>query len=62
MKKIKLGTGFVVFVIFFGLAMIQSARDLDGTQILFWITMAVLFVLADNISSLIKESDNKDYE
>ena len=48
MKRIRLGLGFTMFIIFFGVALIQSMRLFSWIEFLFWIAIAFLFILADN--------------
>lgn len=49
MKKIKFGLGFAVFVIFFGVAVLDAFRDFDILRILFWLAMGTVFLVADNL-------------
>ncbi|MGE5519885.1 MAG: hypothetical protein ACM3VS_08175 [Candidatus Dadabacteria bacterium] len=48
MRKIRLSTNFAVFVLFFGVAMLEAFRDHDRLKSLFWIIIAFVFLLADN--------------
>jgi len=43
MKTIKLGAGFAVFVLFFGLAMIEAIRYQKWLEASFWIFVGLLF-------------------
>jgi hypothetical protein len=45
----KPGSGFAIFVIFFGVAALQAIRDADWKWIVFWIVAGLLFLLADNM-------------
>jgi hypothetical protein len=47
MKSIKPGAGFTIFVIFFGIALLDSIRELNVWRIIFWILMGALFLLLD---------------
>jgi hypothetical protein len=49
MKKIRLGEGFVVFVIFFGIAVLDAIRSFDWLSMFFWLGTGALFILADNL-------------
>lgn len=57
MKTIKLGTGFAVFVLFFGIAMIEAIRNQKWLMAGFWIAMGMLFIVADNIKRNNSKSD-----
>lgn len=59
MKKIKLGLGFTMFIIFFGVAMLQSMRLFSLTEFIFWITIAFLFILADNTEGWEEDLEEK---
>ena len=48
MKRIKFGTGFAVFVLFFGIAMLEAFRTRNILSVVFWIIMAVAFLWMDN--------------
>ena len=48
MKRIKFGTGFAVFVLFFGIAMLEAFRTRNLLSAAFWIIMAVAFLWMDN--------------
>lgn len=49
MRNIKLGMGFTVFVIFFGIAMLEAFRDKNWWGAGFWVLMGGAFILADNL-------------
>lgn len=49
MKKLKLGQGFTVFILFFGIAMLDALRSGNVWQSLFWISMSMVFFMADNL-------------
>ena len=49
MKRLRVGTNFTVFVIFFGLAGMESFISGNLFWIGFWIIMAAFFFLADNL-------------
>jgi hypothetical protein len=49
MNKIKSGTGFAVFVIFFGLAVLEAFANGDILWIVLWILIGSLFVVSDNL-------------
>ena len=49
MKRIHLGQGFVVFILFFGIAILDALHSFDWLRVFFWIGMGAVFVLADNL-------------
>jgi len=48
LRKIKMGAGFVVFLIFFGVAFLEAFRSKNWVVVGFWILMALLFLLLDS--------------
>lgn len=48
MKKIKLGTNFAVFLLFFGVAMLEAFQTRNWIKSIFWIAIGVVFLVADN--------------
>jgi len=48
-KKIKLGTGFTVFIIFFGIALLEAFQTQNWPRIIFWLVTGAVFILADNL-------------
>ncbi len=49
MKKIKLGTNFAVFLLFFGIATLEAIKTQNWLQAGFWLIVAVVFLTADNL-------------
>ena len=45
--QIKPGAGITVFIIFFGIAMLESFKEHNTLMSIFWVVMAVLFLLLD---------------
>jgi hypothetical protein len=54
MKKIRLGTNFAVFLLFFGVALFEAFQTRNWIKAIFWLAIAIVFLLADN---LIKKSE-----
>ena len=54
MRKIKLGTSFTVFLLFFGIATLEAFRTRNGMNDAFWVAIAAMFLIADNL----KEKDH----
>jgi len=49
MKKIKLGQGAVVFILFFGVATLEAFKTSNWLLSLFWLIVGVAFLTADNL-------------
>ena len=49
MNKIKLGSNFTVFLLFFGVAAWEAFQTSNWTIVLFWLTIGFVFLLADNL-------------
>ena len=50
MIKIKFGANFAVFVLFFGVAVIEAIQTKNWLKVGFWIAISLVFFLADNFS------------
>lgn len=48
MKKIKLGTNFTVFLLFFGVAALEALQSRNWLKCIFWLAIGVVFLAADN--------------
>jgi hypothetical protein len=51
MKKIKFGTGFTIFIIFFGIAVVEAFDKQDWIWVVLWILIGMVFLYADNMKS-----------
>lgn len=49
MRKIAIGNGFIMFVLFFGIAMVETFRDRDWLMAVFWLLVGCAFMVADNM-------------
>jgi hypothetical protein len=49
MKKIRLGQGFIVFILFFGIALLDAVHTFDWLRIVFWLATGLVFIIADNL-------------
>jgi len=49
MKKLRIGQGFMVFILFFGIALLDALHDFDWLRMSFWMAMGLVFVFADNM-------------
>jgi hypothetical protein len=50
MNKVHFGAGFVVFVLFFGISLLDAFRDGNWFRSIFWIGMGVVFLIGDSYS------------
>ena len=51
MKKLRLGTNFAVFLLFFGVAALEAFQTYNWIKAAFWLVIGVVFLLADNNKS-----------
>ena len=49
MKKIRLGSNFAVFLLFFGIATLEAIRTGNLLRIALWVVIGLVFLLADNL-------------
>lgn len=49
MKRFRLGSNFVVFFLFFGIALPDAFKNQNWLQAGFWIIIGGLFLTADNL-------------
>jgi len=49
MKKIKLGTNFAVFLLFFGVASLEAFQTQNWIKAGFWVAIGIAFLVADNL-------------
>lgn len=47
--KIRLGTNFAIFVLFFGVGLLEAFQTGNWIKALFWVAIGVVFLLADNL-------------
>jgi hypothetical protein len=48
MKKIRLSTNFTVFLLFFGVAMLEAFQTRNWIKAGFWLVIGIVFLSADN--------------
>jgi len=51
MKNIRIGPGFTVFAVFFGIAVLESFASGNILWIAFWLLTGILFIISDNMKS-----------
>jgi hypothetical protein len=49
MKNIKLGTGFTVFLLFFGVSLLEAFETRNWLKAAFWLAIGVVFLVSDNL-------------
>jgi hypothetical protein len=47
LKRIKLGTNFTVFLLFFGVAALEAFQTRNWIKAAFWLAIGVVFLAAD---------------
>jgi len=47
MKLLRLPASFTVFLIFFGISLLEAFRTRNWINVAFWIGIAIMFLLAD---------------
>ncbi len=50
MIKIKFGTNFAIFVLFFGIGVIEAIQTKNWIKVIFWIAISLVFLFADNFT------------
>jgi hypothetical protein len=51
MRKIKFGMNFAIFILFFGVAALETFQSQDWLKAAFWLAIGVVFLLADNLKT-----------
>lgn len=50
MRGIRLGTNFAIFVLFFGVALLEAFQTGNWIKAVFWVAIGLVFLVADNFS------------
>lgn len=50
MRKIKFGSGFTIFLLFFGVALMEALQTNNWIKALFWLAIGIVFLAADNLN------------
>ena len=48
MKKINIGASFAVFLLFFGVALLEAFQTQNWLKAAFWLVIGFMFLVADN--------------
>lgn len=51
MNKIRIGTNFAVFILFFGIAVIEAVESKNWLKCVLWLAIGVVFLMADNLKN-----------
>lgn len=49
MNKIKLGANFAVFILFFGVGILETFQSGNWPKAVFWFAIGLVFLIADNL-------------
>jgi hypothetical protein len=49
MKLLRLPASFTVFLIFFGISLLEAFRTRNWVNVAFWIGIAIMFLIADGL-------------
>jgi phosphatidylserine synthase len=60
MRLLKLPASFTVFLIFFGVSLLEAFRTRNWINVAFWIFIAIMFLIADGMN--LRRTGNKDVE
>jgi len=55
MKLLKLPASFTIFLIFFGVSLLEAFRTRNWINVAFWIGIAIMFLIADGLKPGKKE-------
>jgi hypothetical protein len=51
MKTIRLNSNFTVFLLFFGVSLLESFQNQNWIKAFFWLAIGIVFLAADNLRS-----------
>jgi hypothetical protein len=49
MKRLRLSTNFTVFLLFFGVALLEAIQSGNWIKAIFWVAIGLVFLYADNL-------------
>lgn len=49
MKRLRIRPSFTVFILFFGISLLEAFRTRHWINVAFWIGVAFVFLIADNL-------------
>jgi len=56
MKRLRFGTNFAIFLLFFGVATLEAFQTRNWLKAGFWLAIAVVFLLTDNLRTQANQS------
>jgi hypothetical protein len=59
MKLLRLPASFTVFLVFFGISLLEAFRTRNWINVAFWIGIAIMFLIADGMRPGKKEQENQ---
>lgn len=57
MKNIRLGTNFAIFILFFGVALLEAIQGHNWLKAFLWLGIGLLFLAADNLRGKNREAE-----
>lgn len=58
MKPLRLPASFTVFLIFFGVSLLEAFRTRNWINVAFWIGIAIMFLIADGLGQGKRKQEN----
>jgi len=49
MRRLKFGTNFTVFLLFFGISMLETFQTRNWIKAAFWLAIGIVFLVSDNL-------------
>jgi hypothetical protein len=49
MKRLRISMNFTVFLLFFGVAMLEAFKTRNWLKVFFWLGIGIVFLVADNL-------------
>jgi hypothetical protein len=49
MKKVRIGVNFTVFLLFFGVALLEAFQSRNWLKAAFWVAIGIVFLVGDNL-------------
>jgi hypothetical protein len=51
-KKLKFGTNFTIFLLFFGIATLEAFQTYNWLKAIFWVAIAIVFLYGDSKNNI----------
>lgn len=48
MKRVTIGTNLVIFLLFFGVGLLEAIQSANWGKATFWVVIGIVFLVADN--------------